>query len=71
MPVDSGEVQKCTEKFDGGIKPEKGCIAKLEAKQRPEKPKTLCSVSHDDIAALEAKVDAFVTDVVSEIRNAP
>jgi hypothetical protein len=70
LPVDNVVVQKCQEKFDGGGKPEKGCIAKLEAKQRPDKPKTLCSVPHSDIAALEAKVDAFVTDVVSAIRTA-
>jgi len=64
-------LQKCKDKFDGGTKPERGCIRKLEAKQNPDKPKTLCSVPVDNVAALEAKVDAFVDDVVSEIRNLP
>jgi hypothetical protein len=39
-------------------------------KEDAQKPKTLCAVT-DDLVALEAKVDAFVDDVVSEIRNTP
>jgi hypothetical protein len=66
VDVDAEKVLKCTEKFDGGSKPEKGCIAKLESKEKQEKPTTLCTV-RGDLKALEAKVDAFVADVVSEI----
>jgi hypothetical protein len=33
---------KATAKFDGGDKPEKGCFAKLEAKQDPEKLSSVC-----------------------------
>jgi hypothetical protein len=68
---DPAKLQKCTDKFDGGDKGfAKGCIGKLESKQDPEKPKTLCSVT-DDLMTLEGKVDAFVTDIVSEIQNPP
>jgi cysteine-rich repeat protein len=70
VPVDGEALQKCKDKFDGGSKPEKGCIAKLEAKQKADKPKTMCAVT-GDVTTLENKVDAFVTDVVNEIRNAP
>jgi len=65
--ADGAALQKCSDKFDNGTE---GCIGKLETKQDPKKPKTLCSVTGDG-GALESKVDAFVTDVVSEIRNAP
>ncbi len=68
---DPAKLQKCTDKFDGGDKGfVKGCIGKLESKQDPEKPKTLCSAT-DDVMVLEGKVDAFVTDVVNEIQNRP
>ena len=70
MP-DPTKLQKCIDKFDGGDKGfAKGCIGKLENKQDPEKPKTICSVT-DDLAALEGKVDAFVSDLLTEIRNLP
>ncbi|MEO6026406.1 MAG: hypothetical protein ABIR79_06025, partial [Candidatus Binatia bacterium] len=64
-------LQKCKDKFDGGTKGlAAGCIGKLEGKQDPTKPKTICSVT-GDLGALEDKVDAFVTAVVSEIQNTP
>jgi len=71
VPVDDAKVQeklqKCIDKFDGGTKGfEKGCIGKLESKQKQDKPATVCAVT-GDLAALEAKVDAFVLDVVREI----
>jgi hypothetical protein len=71
VPVDGAKLQKCIDKFDGGTKgPEKGCIGKLEGKQKQDKPDTLCTVT-DDLAALEAKADAFVADIVSEITSVP
>jgi hypothetical protein len=64
-------LQKCRDTFDGGTKGfAAGCIGKLESKQNPKKPKTICSVT-GDVVALEDKVDAFVTDVVREIQNTP
>jgi hypothetical protein len=71
VAVDPVALQKCARAFDGGSKPAKGCIAKLEAKHNPDKPKTMCAVRDGDVAALGAKVDAFVSDVVNEIRNTP
>jgi hypothetical protein len=66
-PPDPAQIQKCRDKFDGGSKGfAAGCVGKLESKQDPKKPKTICSVT-GDLVALEAKVDAFVTDVVSEV----
>ena len=55
LPVDPACIQKAQDKFDGGADPTKGCFAKLEAK-----PPCLTT---SDIAALEAKVDAFSLDV--------
>ena len=67
VAVDSAAVQKCIDKFDGGTKGfAKGCIGALEAKQNPAKPNTMCALT-GDIEILEAKVDSFVDDVVSEI----
>jgi hypothetical protein len=67
VPVDQAALSKCKAKFDGGSKPEKGCIAKLEAKQNPNKPKTVCSVTGDR-TTLESMVDAFVADLVRAVR---
>lgn len=67
-PVDEAALLKCRAKFDGGSQPEKGCIAKLEAKQNARKPKTMCSVTGDR-AVLESMVDAFVDDLVRAIRT--
>jgi hypothetical protein len=71
-PVDDEAVQKCKTTFSDASKPEKGCIAKLEARadRNPGKPKKQCSVRHNTgsaIQALEDKIDAFVADVVNEI----
>jgi hypothetical protein len=66
-PPDATAMQKCADAFDGGSGgPAQGCIGKLEGKQNPAKPHTLCTVT-DDLAALEGSVDAFVADVVSAI----
>lgn len=52
-------LQKAKDKFDGGVNPAKGCFAKLEAKGG--------CLTLSDTAALEAKVDAFVSDVLCEL----
>jgi len=54
--VDAACLQKAHEKFDGGATPSQGCFAKLEAKGG--------CLTTGDTAALEGKVDAFVSDVV-------
>ncbi len=66
VAVDAACLTKCEDKFDGGAVPTKGCFAKLESKQDGAKPETVCP-STGDTAALEAKVDAFVLDVVQEL----
>jgi hypothetical protein len=58
---------KARQKFDGSFRvpPDAaaGCFEKLEAKEKPADPATVC-LTHDDTAAIEAKVDAFVDDIV-------
>ncbi len=54
-------IQKAKDKFDGGANPAKGCFAKLEAKFNGG------CLTINDTAAIEAKVDAFVDDVVCEL----
>ncbi len=56
LAVDGACLQKAHDKFDGAAKPNKGCFAKLEAKGG--------CLTAGDVAALEAKVDAFVDGVV-------
>lgn len=46
-------------KFDGGVSPQKGCFAKLEAKQNEAKPDTVCTTVEDTVA-----VEAFVVESV-------
>ncbi len=65
LPVDANCTQKCMTKFDGGVTPAKGCFEKLEDKNPPLSA-TAC-LTFDDTAALEAKIDAFVLDVVQEV----
>ena len=59
-------VQKAMDKFDGGDKPEKGCFAKLEAKQQPEKPDSICTTT-GDTAAVEAQADALVDALLATV----
>jgi hypothetical protein len=66
LPPDAAKLQKCMDKFDGGATPERGCFAKLEAKQDPAKPATVCSKT-GDTAAAEADVDAYVAALLSLI----
>jgi len=58
-PACTGKVQT---KFDGGPDPTKGCMGKAEK----DLTKSPCATTNDT-ASLEAKVDAFVTDVVTEL----
>jgi hypothetical protein len=57
---------KVRDKFDGGTKGvEKSCFEKLEAKN--DGP----CVTFDDLAAMEAKADAFVVDTVATLEGSP
>ncbi len=64
--VDPTCLAKAHAKFDGGATPAKGCFAKLEAKQNPAKPATLCP-SAGDTALIENQVDAFVDAMVCQL----
>jgi hypothetical protein len=55
----AAKLQKCGDAFEG-------CLGKLEAKQKPEKPSSLCAVT-GDLEALEGLVDAFVADAVGRV----
>ena len=60
-------LSKVYAKFDGGTKgTEASCFRKLELKEDPLVPRTMC-VTHGDRVAQDAKVDAFVLDVVQEL----
>ena len=60
---DSGCLLKCMQKFDGNLlvpaDPTKGCIHKLQAKGD--------CLTADETTTMEAKVDAFVDDVVCDL----
>jgi len=64
--VEQACLDKAKAKFDGGAEPAKGCFAKLEAKEKQNKPETVCQTK-GDTAAIEDKIDAFVDDVVTEL----
>ncbi len=66
LPVDGAKRQKCVDKFDGGLDPSRGCLVKLENRQNPAKPETLCTIT-GDTGSLEARVDAFVDDVLTDV----
>jgi len=54
-------------KFDGGTKGEaKSCFEKLEAKENPDRPPTVCTTK-EDLAAIEAKADVVVAGIVSAL----
>ncbi len=59
LPVDPACIQKAEDKYSGGADPTKGCFAKLELK-----PPCLTT---GDSAALEAKVLAFIHDLIGEL----
>jgi hypothetical protein len=64
-PTDKDCITKAKSKYGGGVDPAKGCFAKLEAKY-PVGSETPC-LTFGDSAALEAKVDTFVTSAVSTV----
>jgi hypothetical protein len=64
-PNDKSCIDKAKAKFDGGLATEKGCFAKLEAKYTATS-ETPCP-TFGDTATVEALVDAFVADVVSDL----
>jgi hypothetical protein len=63
VPIDPACGQKAKDKFDGGIDPTAGCFERLEAR--------FSCPTNDDTAALEGKVDNFVTDVLCELGYNP
>lgn len=72
-PDSCGQVQadceaKVRAKFDGGATPEKGCFAKLEAKQKPSKANSVCTTT-GDTATMEARVDAQVAGIISALET--
>lgn len=56
-------------KFDGGDLPEKGCFAKLEAKETPTKPASVCTTS-GDAEAMKVEVYAIASDVLATLEGA-
>lgn len=68
---DTAKLSACDDKLDGGTKGyARGCIGKLESKQKALKPKTVCSVT-TDLVALQQQVDAFIDDLVAAIQGIP
>ena len=63
-PCAAPEMQRQVRRWDQGLCG--GLRRQARGKQDPKKPKTICSVT-GDLVTLEDKVDAFVTDLVSEI----
>ena len=57
-------------KFDGGPAPEKGCFAKLEAKDDPAKPDSVCT-TRNDASAVEAEVDAIAAELLARLEGTP
>jgi hypothetical protein len=68
VAVDPACLAKVRAKFDGGANPSKGCIAKLEAKQNPAKPATVCPTTGDSVL-LESQVDAFVDAIACQLTS--
>lgn len=63
VATDEECIAKAIAKFDGGGTPAKGCFAKLEAKQKLGKIKTLCDATGNTVVA-GGKAAAFVAFVV-------
>ena len=61
LAIDPLCVGKAQTKYDGGTAPAKGCFAKLEAKVPSD-----CGTTGDS-AATQGKVDAYLTDLFTEI----
>lgn len=58
--------QKVLDRFAGGDKPERGCFAKAEAKQKSSRPSSLCLTSGDS-EEMAAAVEAAVGDLISQL----
>ena len=74
-PVKCGQAEtdcaaKVMAKFDGGTSPAKSCFAKLEAKDDPLKPDSVCTTT-GNVAAMEAQVDAAAGDLVATLEGNP
>ena len=63
LQADEECIAKAIAKFDGGGNPAKGCFAKLEAKQKLGKIKTLCDATGNALVA-GGKAQEFVAFVV-------
>src|SRR5688572_6726263 len=61
LPPDPVKLQKCTDKFEGGVEPAKGCFAKLEAN-----PDATCSTT-GNVAGIETLVDGDVQAVLGAL----
>jgi hypothetical protein len=68
VPADPACIAKAVAKYDGGGNPAKGCFAKLEAKQKLGKIKTLCDAIGNAQAA-EDKVNLFVALTVAGLER--
>lgn len=68
LAVDPECVAKAVVKFSGGGDPTKGCFAKLEAKQKLSKLKSLCG-SDSNSAIAGGKAEMFVEDVIGAITH--
>ena len=64
--VDQNCLDKATHKFDGGTDASRACFTRLESKAHPLMPESMCTTV-GDLGAIESKVDAFVSDVVTEL----
>lgn len=62
--------EKVMAKFDGGADPAKGCFAKLEAKEKPSKPESICTTT-GDTASMEAEVDAVAAELLARLEGTP
>ena len=74
-PTTCGQVQtdcetKVMAKFDGGTDPAKGCFAKLEAKDDPADPASVCTTT-GDTADIESEVNGLVTSIVARLEGTP
>lgn len=62
--------EKVLARFDGGDAPEKSCFAKLEAKQKSDKPSTLCTTV-GDVEAMAAEAEAAARVLLAALEGVP
>jgi hypothetical protein len=63
VPADEACIAKAIDKFSGGANPAKSCFAKLEAKQKLGKLKSLCDAT-GNTATAAGKAEEFVVFVI-------